>query len=66
MYAAFESEQKLSQKHLLEAVMETVPLSRTMEEDIENLRKWAEGRARRAMPVFEEPEQTSSVRNIEL
>ncbi len=64
MYASYERGEPLSQGHLLEAVLETVPLSRTMEEEIDGLRKWAAGRARRATPE-EEGSQVPAARNIE-
>jgi hypothetical protein len=41
----------LSAEHVLTALNETVPLSRTMEEQITQLRTWAEGRARPASQV---------------
>jgi ATP-dependent 26S proteasome regulatory subunit len=48
LYAAFDAETHLQEKHLLEAVENTVPLSKTMSAEIERLRGWAQGRARRA------------------
>jgi hypothetical protein len=38
----------LTQEYLAKAILETVPLSRTMEEKITALRAWADGRARAA------------------
>ena len=65
MYAAFEAERDLTVADLIAAANETVPLSKTMVEDIEALRKWAAGRARRATPLAAEAAQ-SSTRNLEL
>jgi ATP-dependent 26S proteasome regulatory subunit len=48
MFAAFDEDVPMGNKHLQDAVANTVPLSKTMAADIERLRGWAEGRARRA------------------
>jgi len=49
LFSAFDENQAdLEDRHLLEAVRNTVPLSRTMASQIEALRAWAQGRARRA------------------
>jgi ATP-dependent 26S proteasome regulatory subunit len=49
LFSAFDEEQaELEDRHLLEALRNTVPLSRTMAAQIEALRAWANGRARRA------------------
>jgi len=66
MFAAFEKDEELSKKLLLEAVSETVPLSQTMAEEIESLRRWAGGRTRLATPIVEEGPQVNAVRNLEL
>jgi len=47
-YQAFGSSELFSQKHMLQAISETVPLSKTMGERIEKLRSWAVHRARPA------------------
>lgn len=46
LYEAFYSRQPLSEDHVTEAIQLTVPLARTMREQIGDLRLWAEGRAR--------------------
>jgi AAA+ superfamily predicted ATPase len=46
MYDAFDAGGELTTQHVLRAISETVPLSRTMEERIASLRVWASGRAR--------------------
>ncbi len=54
LFSAFDEEQaELEDRHLMEAVRNTVPLSRTMASQIEALRAWANGRARRASAVKE-------------
>ena len=48
LYDAFCAETDLRTEHILEALRQTVPLARTMDEQISRLRSWAEGRARNA------------------
>ena len=48
LYDAFDSHTELSTSHILTALAETVPLAKTMDEQINTLREWAEGRARNA------------------
>ncbi len=48
LYDAFSARQELSTEQILNAVTQTVPLARTMDEQISTLREWAEGRARNA------------------
>ena len=48
LYDAFYAGHELSTEHVLAALKETVPLSKTMDEQINRLRTWAEGRARNA------------------
>jgi len=48
LYDAFYSNSELATQHILTSLKETVPLSRTMNEQIQALRSWAEGRARNA------------------
>ncbi|HWN97501.1 MAG TPA: AAA family ATPase [Methylomirabilota bacterium] len=48
LYDAFYASQELSTEHVLAALKETVPLAKTMDEQINRLRTWAEGRARNA------------------
>lgn len=48
MFDAYAAGAPLSQQDLLAAAAISVPLSRTMKENVERLRHWAEGRARRA------------------
>ena len=48
LYDAFYAKEQLTTEHILKALAETVPLARTMDEQISQLRSWAEGRARNA------------------
>jgi SpoVK/Ycf46/Vps4 family AAA+-type ATPase len=48
LYDAFYDKVELTTGHVLQALAETVPLARTMDEQISQLRDWAEGRARNA------------------
>ena len=48
LYDAFYAGEELATEHVLAALKETVPLAKTMEEQINRLRHWAEGRARNA------------------
>lgn len=48
LYDAFAAGQELTQDLLMEAIQSTVPLSRTLDNQIRRLREWAVGRARRA------------------
>jgi SpoVK/Ycf46/Vps4 family AAA+-type ATPase len=48
LYDAFYASQELSTEMILEALRQTVPLAKTMDEQINRLRAWAEGRARNA------------------
>jgi SpoVK/Ycf46/Vps4 family AAA+-type ATPase len=48
LYEAFSEDKELTTGHILETLLQTVPLSKTMDEQITGLRRWAEGRARNA------------------
>jgi ATP-dependent 26S proteasome regulatory subunit len=48
LFDAFHEGAPLTSEHLRRAVEQTVPLARTMAENIERLRRWAVGRARSA------------------
>ena len=56
LFDAFYDHKDLSNEAVLQSVDQTVPLSKTMEEEIGRLRKWADGRARNATsPAAEAP-----------
>lgn len=48
LFDAFDQGADLGTVHLLEELRQTVPLSKTMAEDLQRLRAWAAGRARHA------------------
>ena len=48
LYDAFYAKQEITTDHVLTALAQTVPLAKTMDEQINRLRNWAEGRARNA------------------
>lgn len=50
LYDAFSARSELTTKHILQALRQTVPLATTMDEHIDRLRRWSEGRARNASP----------------
>ena len=48
LYDAFYAEEELTTDHIVASLEQTVPLAQTMDEQINRLRNWAEGRARNA------------------
>ena len=48
LYDAFHAGSEVTTEHILAALAQTVPLAKTMDEQISRLRHWAEGRARNA------------------
>ncbi len=48
LYEAFSSGGDLTTEHVLGSLRQTVPLAKTMDEQINRLRSWADGRARNA------------------
>jgi SpoVK/Ycf46/Vps4 family AAA+-type ATPase len=48
LYDAFYARQELTTEHVMSALAQTVPLAKTMDEQINRLRSWADGRARNA------------------
>lgn len=60
IYEAFALDQPLSTDLILKALSETYPLSKTMKEEIDDLRRWASERARpaSALPMAQEPFKT--------
>jgi MoxR-like ATPase len=48
LYDAFSDRADITTEHVLNALQQTVPLARTMDEQINQLRSWADGRARNA------------------
>lgn len=48
LYDAFYAKQELTTENIKTSLAQTVPLAKTMDEQISRLRRWAEGRARNA------------------
>ncbi len=66
MFDSFYEKQQLSNERLLQSIGQIVPLSRTMSEDIDALRKWAAGRTRPATSPEDLTEEESGVRKLEI
>jgi ATP-dependent 26S proteasome regulatory subunit len=66
LYDVFDAGTPLTTEALLKSLNETVPLSTTMKEEIDGLRKWAEGRARKASSEAAEEVPSFGGRRIEL
>lgn len=54
LFDVFEKGKELTTEAIEKALKETVPLSKTMQEEIDGLRKWAETRTRKATKTEEE------------
>jgi SpoVK/Ycf46/Vps4 family AAA+-type ATPase len=65
LYDAFYANQEITTESVLATLAETVPLAKTMDEQINRLRNWAEGRARNAS-VPRALNKASTVRRMEL
>ncbi len=66
MFDAFYDKENLNTERLIEVLKVTVPLSKTMSEDIDKLRKWADGRARAATSAEVAKEPGSDRRKLEI
>lgn len=60
LYIAFHAGRDLETQDILKAMSETVPLSVTMREKIQELRDWASRRAKRTSPATEEKTELES------
>ncbi|WP_052362100.1 AAA family ATPase [Geminisphaera colitermitum] len=60
LYDAFYDGTDLTTAHILEALRQTVPLSKTMDEHLRRLRAWADGRARHASRATSAPNSIQS------
>ena len=65
LYDAFYAHGDLAMTHILTALAQTVPLAKTMDEQISRLRNWAEGRARNASVPRNKPGE-DTMRRMEL
>ncbi len=66
MFDVFYDKSSFSTQQFLNGIKQTVPLSQTMNEDIDNLRKWAASRARPATSAALSATPDANKRNIEL
>ena len=66
MFNVFYEGKPMSTEHLLESLKQTVPLSKTMSEDMEILRNWSQGRARLATSPELLKEPGSDSRKLEI
>ncbi len=66
MFDAFYEKEKLTTERILESLRQAVPLSKTMSEDIDELRKWADGRARAATSAGVAQEPGTDKRKLEI
>ena len=64
LYDAFYAKQELTTAQVQAALSQTVPLAKTMDEQISRLRRWAEGRARNAS-VPRDTQKASAARRME-
>ena len=65
LYDAFYAQAEITTQHVLTALNQTVPLAKTMDEQINRLRTWAEGRARNAS-VPRDGQKATTARRMEL
>lgn len=65
LYDAFYEQRDITTESILTTVSQTVPLAKTMDEQINRLRSWAEGRARNAS-VPREVQKQDTARRMEL
>lgn len=66
MFDAFYEKEKLTTERVFESLKQAVPLSKTMSEDIDELRKWADGRARAATSAEVAKEPGADKRRLEI
>ncbi len=64
LYDAFYAKEELTTRHVQTALAQTVPLAKTMDEQISRLRSWAEGRARNAS-VPRDAQKATAARRME-
>jgi ATPase family associated with various cellular activities (AAA) len=66
LFDAFSHGAELDTATLRAGIAETVPLSRTMSEELARLRTWAQGRARPATGALQQPEPSEIRRKLEI
>ena len=65
LYDAFYARQEITTEMILQTLSQTVPLAKTMDEQIGRLRSWVEGRARNASIPREKP-KPDGLRHMEM
>ncbi len=55
LYDAFYARQEVTTEHILRTISQTVPLAKTMDEQVRRLREWSKGRASPAAYRFSDP-----------
>jgi SpoVK/Ycf46/Vps4 family AAA+-type ATPase len=66
LFDAFYAKEPMTTEKLMGGVQQTVPLSKTMSEDVEGLRQWADGRARSATSAAAAAEPGRDKRQLEI
>ena len=66
LFDVFYDQSDLATASLLASIRQTVPLSKTMSEDVDKLRRWAEGRTRMATSPERASEDEDHSRRLEL
>ncbi len=66
LFDAFYAKEPVTTEKLLGGIQQTVPLSKTMSEDVEGLRNWADGRARSATSAEAATEPGRDKRQLEI
>jgi ATP-dependent 26S proteasome regulatory subunit len=66
MFDVFYDKHEMTTERLTKSLQQTVPLSKTMSENVDGLRKWAEGRARSATSTSAGKEPGADKRKLEI
>jgi len=66
LFDVFSSQKELTTADIVTSLRQTVPLSKTMSEEVDHLRNWAQGRARTATSAEAGVEKVSEKRQLEL
>jgi hypothetical protein len=66
LFDAFYEAREVCTEDILKTIRQTIPLSKMMSEDVERLRKWAEGRARLATSAELGSDKTVGKRKLEI
>jgi hypothetical protein len=66
MFDVFYEQRPMTTDDIVNSIQKTVPLSKTMSENMDELRDWAQGRARSATSQAREDSAGSGKRQIEI